>query len=233
MKHQNVKVVENGAKITLNLGRQGEYNVRDVIFDMSDFQQKYGDGTATIVHFPANGSAYTVPSLSGESKDSAILDGESLIWTIGKLATRYDGNGIAIITWVTLDGLKKSIKYNTYCKESVGDYGADKSAQQSYIDQMAELAATLSDLTGNLSEVAELAAEISEARENALSDIETQKNGAVNDINTAKSGSIEGINSAKELALDELDSEKEEAISSIRAARNVSVTGETLIFGGV
>ena len=222
MKHQNVKVVENGAKITLNLGRQGEYNVRDVIFDMSDFQQKYGDGTATIVHFPANGSAYTVPSLSGESKDSAILDGESLIWTIGKLATRYDGNGIAIITWLTLDGLKKSIKYNTYCKESVGDYGVDKSAQQSYIDQMAELAATLSDLTGNLSEVAELAAEISEARENAVSDIETQKNGAVNDIN-----------SAKESALDELDSEKEGAISSIRAAGTVSVTGETLIFGGV
>ena len=222
MKHQNVKVVENGAKITLNLGRQGEYNVRDVIFDMSDFQQKYGDGTATIVHFPANGSAYTVPSLSGESKDSAILDGESLIWTIGKLATRYDGNGIAIITWLTLDGLKKSIKYNTYCKESVGDYGADRSAQQSYIDQMAELAATLSDLTGNLSEVAELAAEISEARENAVSDIETQKNGAVNDIN-----------SAKESALDELDSEKEGAISSIRAAGTVSVTGETLIFGGV
>ena len=222
MKHQNVKVVENGAKITLNLGRQGEYNVRDVIFDMSDFQQKYGDGTATIVHFPANGSAYTVPSLSGESKDSAILDGESLIWTIGKLATRYDGNGIAIITWLTLDGLKKSIKYNTYCKESVGDYGDDRSAQQSYIDQMAELAATLSDLTGNLSEVAELAAEISEARENAVSDIETQKNGAVNDIN-----------SAKESALDELDSEKEGAISSIRAAGTVSVIGETLIFGGV
>lgn len=244
MQQQIIKLSENEAKSSINLGIQGEYNVREVLFDVSDFRETYGDGTAVIVHYPIKGFPYTVPPIQGVSKDAISIANDSVVWTIGKFATMHSGNGIAEIEWVTSDGLKKSRRYDTYCEKSIVGKELDESAQQSYIDQMAELAAKASELIDSINDAEEIVDSINEARETAASDIETAKENAVAnisgesadalaDINTAKTDATTDIQSAINSALTDLNTEKESAIASIRAAGTVSVQGETLIFGGV
>lgn len=198
-----VKVLSHGARVTIDLGRQGEYNIRQIIFDMSEFVQDFGEGIAVIVHSPDGGAAYTVPPTLGSTYDSAILVDNNLVWTIGQLATQHNGSGTVAINWFVADGLKKSIRYKTLCKPSINNNSESISAQQSYIDQMTELAA-----------------EMSEA-------------GAVlNDIRVASDDAVNAIRDERTNAVNDIRNEKEDAVTAVRNAARISVVNETLIYGG-
>lgn len=81
------------------IGRKGEFGVTELIFDCSEFNEKYGEGTAQIVH-SINGSVYIVPSEQ---------DGAEVSWTISASDTTETGTGSAEIRWYVDGGLKKSV----------------------------------------------------------------------------------------------------------------------------
>jgi len=135
-----MNVINANSQSVLKIGRQGEYGVSQVIFDLNKLIEEFGDGTAVLVHQPYSSSAYIVPPALGETYDGAVQDGDVLIWHIGQLATSYVGNGGAELRWYVEGKLKKSKIYDTQCIKALGETTVITDLQQSYIDQMAEIA---------------------------------------------------------------------------------------------
>lgn len=210
MIEQHIKVMESGPKEDIEIGRQGEYNVRQVVFDLSAIAAAVGHGTATIIHYPIDGAPYTVPAFAGESYDVAEQDGDTLTWTIGQLATQHKNNGLAVVTWTTAAGLKKSRRYKTKCQPSIEVSDVEQAAQQAYIDQMATIAA---DIAGSVQTAA----------------------GAVTDVQNAAAAAVQDVNSAVQSAdskIAEIRAAGDAAVAAASAAANVTVQNECLIYGG-
>ena len=91
------------------IGRKGEFGVTELIFDCSEFNEKYGEGTAQIVH-SINGSVYIVPSEQ---------DGAEVSWTISASDTTETGTGSAEIRWCIDGGLKKSVTIITIVQPAI------------------------------------------------------------------------------------------------------------------
>jgi len=218
---QNIKVMESGPKEDIEIGRQGEYNVRQVVFDLSAIAETVGPGTATIIHYPIDGAPYTVPAFAGESYDVAVQDGDTLTWTIGQLATQHKNNGVAVVTWTTAAGLKKSRRFKTKCQPSIEVSDVEQAAQQAYIDQMATIAA---DIAGSVQTAAGIVTDIETAVATGVTDIENAATAAVQDVNSA-------VQSA-DSKIAEIRAAGDAAVAAASAAANVTVQGECLIYGG-
>ena len=218
---QNIKVMESGPKEDIEVGRQGEYNVRQIVFDLTAIAEAVGPGTATIIHYPIDGAPYTVPAFAGDSYDSAVQDGNTLTWTIGQLATQHKNNGLAVVTWTTAAGLKKSRRYKTKCQPSIEVSDVEQAAQQAYIDQMATIAA---DIAGSVQEAAGAVTDVNNAATAGVKDIENAATAAVQDVNSA-------VQSA-DSKIAEIRAAGDAAVAAASAAANVTVQNECLIYGG-
>ena len=217
--------VTTGQKETLMLGRQGEYNVTEFVFNLSDLRDAVGDGIAVLLHYPYAGEPYIVPAEQGNTSDAAEQDGTTLTWKIGQLATLYKGEGIAVVSWVTESGLKKSHRYKTKVNRSIEDSVEEiTDVQQSYIDQMAALHAEIvADLRGaeGLKEEIEAAADDATARiQTAIGDAD----GKITDVQIAMNAADDKI--------DEINAAGAAAVQAAQTAANVSVVNETLVYGG-
>lgn len=221
MIEQHIKVMESGPKEDIEIGRQGEYNVRQVVFDLSAIAEAVGPGTATIIHYPIDGAPYTVPAFAGDSYDAAVQDGNTLTWTIGQLATQHKNNGVAVVTWTTAAGLKKSRRFKTKCQPSIEVSDVEQAAQQAYIDQMATIAA---DIAGSVQTAAGIVTDIETAVATGVTDIENAATAAVQDVNSA-------VQSA-DSKIAEIRAAGDAAVAAASAAANVTVQGECLIYGG-
>lgn len=221
MIEQHIKVMESGPKEDIEIGRQGEYNVRQVVFDLTAIAEAVGPGTATIIHYPIDGAPYTVPAFAGDSYDAAVQEGNTLTWTIGQLATQHKNNGVAVVTWTTAAGLKKSRRFKTKCQPSIEVSDVEQAAQQAYIDQMATIAA---DIAGSVQTAAGI-----------VTDIETTVATGVTDIENAATAAVRDVNSAVQSAdskIAEIRAAGDAAVAAASAAANVTVQGECLIYGG-
>jgi len=218
---QNIKVMESGPKEDIEVGRQGEYNVRQIVFDLTAIAEAVGPGTATIIHYPIDGAPYTVPAFAGDSYDAAVQDGNTLTWTIGQLATQHKNNGVAVVTWTTAAGLKKSRRFKTKCQPSIEVSDVEQAAQQAYIDQMATIAA---DIAGSVQTAAGIVTDIETAVATGVTDIENAATAAVQDVNSA-------VQSA-DSKIAEIRAAGDAAVAAASAAANVTVQGECLIYGG-
>ena len=218
---QNIKVMESGPKEDIEVGRQGEYNVRQIVFDLTAIAEAVGPGTATIIHYPIDGAPYTVPAFAGDSYDAAVQDGNTLTWTIGQLATQHKNNGVAVVTWTTAAGLKKSRRFKTKCQPSIEVSDVEQAAQQAYIDQMATIAA---DIAGSVQTAAGIVTDIETAAATGVKDIENAATAAVQDVNSA-------VQSA-DSKIAEIRAAGDAAVAAAGAAANVTVQGECLIYGG-
>lgn len=214
--------VATGQKEALMLGRQGEYNVTEFVFDLSDLHDAVGDGIAVLLHYPYRGEPYIVPADQGDTGDAAEQDGTTLTWKIGQLATLYKGEGIAVVSWVTESGLKKSHRYKTKVSRSIEDSVEEiTDVQQSYIDQMAALHAEIvADAEG-------LKEEIEAAADDATARIQT----AIRDAD-GKITDVQSVMNAADDKIDEINAAGAAAVQAAQTAANVSVVNETLVYGG-
>lgn len=185
------------------IGRQGEYNATQIIFDLTELKESVGEGTAALVHYPYNGEPYIVPATVGETYDAAVQEGTELTWTIGQLATMHHGDGVVVANWIAETGLKKSVRYKTKCYKSIGTATTITDAQQSYIDQMTQLS------TGMLNDLQE----------------------AENDIDE-KIGDVQEAIAAANSKIEEVEAAGSAAVAAAQAAANVTVVGECLVYGG-
>lgn len=100
----------------INLGKQGETNVRQVQLDVSRLVTLFGPGTVQLLHRrPGDVTPYPV---------ALTRSGDVVTWTVTAADTAYSGEGQAELQYFAGDSLAKSETYNTTITASQGDAGA-------------------------------------------------------------------------------------------------------------
>lgn len=95
----------------IGLGRAGENNARQIIFDLQPWVDQYGEGTASLVVRRAN-DAHPYPVAL------AITDNRAA-WTITDADTAQAGFGQAELLWMVGNTLAKSAIYTTYTAKAL------------------------------------------------------------------------------------------------------------------
>ena len=100
----------------INLGKQGETNVRQVQLDVSRLVTLFGPGTVQLLHRrPGDVTPYPV---------ALTRSGDVVTWTVTAADTAYSGEGQAELQYFAGDALAKSETYATTITASQGDAGA-------------------------------------------------------------------------------------------------------------
>lgn len=97
----------------LNLGYQGENDATRVLFDLSDFIEEYGAGTAQL--------AVQVPGDPGTYLAVIEQSGSVAVWTVGAEWLARAGSGRCQINWYVGEQIVKSQAYGTSVAASIGE----------------------------------------------------------------------------------------------------------------
>ena len=125
----SISTSESGTK-KIRLGRQGENEVRQVVFDLNSMVERYGDGLATLV-YQRNGDM--VPYVI-----NAIRSENSLKWLVDSTDTAKAGPGRAEIRWYVSGALAKTVIFTTETVESMSADTEVPDAFQSWYDKMVD-----------------------------------------------------------------------------------------------
>lgn len=126
----NIDISTFPSSSTIMIGKQGENNATQVVFDLSSFVDTFGDGSATLVF---QRGPDTVPYLV-----PAVHTGNSLVWTVSDTDTQYHGLGHAEVRWTVDNVLAKSVVFRTMCSKAItGDDPMPPEMEQWY-DAMIE-----------------------------------------------------------------------------------------------
>lgn len=111
MRTRNISVSDDYVP-TINLGRQGENEVSQVVFDVSELITDYGSGTAVVVvRRPTEITTY--------QHDDTVQSGDTVTWTVSSVDTEIDGNGNVQLFWMVNDAVAKTITYQTYVEPAL------------------------------------------------------------------------------------------------------------------
>lgn len=124
----NIIVTDEAVQPEIYLGRQGEKQAREIVFDLSALREKYGTGTATLYHQRSKDPA---PYLIAETT------GTTLTWTVSETDTVYAGIGYCEF-WYTFgtEGLSKSTMFATNVKASLSGDVIIPPAMQAWYDAL-------------------------------------------------------------------------------------------------
>ena len=129
MKVINISVLTD--KI-IRLGRRGEGNVRQIVFDCTCLVETYGSGTAQLLHRRCGDEA-PYPVLI-EQNDNIVT------WTVQESDTANVGIGEAEIIWMLPDGNAKSAVYETETLRSLSEPGDPPEPWQAWVDEVLKAA---------------------------------------------------------------------------------------------
>lgn len=139
MKKINVSLRHDQKEYKIEIGRKGEHDVTQVIFDVSDFVRLFGGGHCELVH--------SVPYSEESYPIITEMDGTNCIWTISASDTVKNGVGRATLRYYTENGLAKSCGIKTIihgCADSFDGVAPDP--VQEWVDQAAEFLGKLKAL---------------------------------------------------------------------------------------
>lgn len=124
----NITVTDEAVQPEIYLGRQGEKQAREIVFDLSALREKYGTGTATLYHQRSKDPA---PYLIGETT------GTTLTWTVSETDTVYAGIGYCEFRYTFgTEGLSKSTMFATNVKASLSGDVIIPAALQAWYDAL-------------------------------------------------------------------------------------------------
>ena len=125
----SISTAESGTK-KIKLGRQGENEVRQIVFDLKYMVEHFGDGLATLI-FQRNGdiAPYII---------STTRSGNSLTWLVNSTDTAKAGPGRAEIRWYVQGALAKTVIFSTETTESISADTEIPDEFQSWYDAMVE-----------------------------------------------------------------------------------------------
>ena len=156
-------------KNPLKLGRQGESGVTQVVFDLTDLMEIYGEGVPVLLYQRPGDTVPYEPDITVEDTE--------VIWLVDETDTGRHGSGTAEFQWLVDGGVLKAADYRVVILKSLACVCETVSASQLWIDQLValkqeavEAAATSTDAAADsetAAETAETAA--AEAAESATS----------------------------------------------------------------
>ena len=98
---------------TLYIGKQGENSANIAVFDLTDWVEEYGAGTAKLVH-QRNGDE--IPYIAQTTQS-----GSTLSWIFTSDDTAFNGYGKAQLNYYVDDVLAKTLIFTTKCDKSLTD----------------------------------------------------------------------------------------------------------------
>ena len=134
MKITTLNIGSLPASYGIVLGRRGENEATQIIFDVSSLVSTYGDGSAVLmVKRPTDTDAYP-----------AVIDrdGNTVVWTITTTETEVKGSGKCELFWYIGEALAKSIVFRTVVMEDIGAVVSEPpDPYESWVDSLTELGA--------------------------------------------------------------------------------------------
>lgn len=118
------------------LGRRGENEARQIIFDISSLISTYGPGAATLLaKRPTDTTAYPVPV------EQSVT---TVTWTVSDVDTAYPGDGQCELYYYVGDTLAKTYVYRTSIGQDIGNASSEPpDAWQSWVDEVLAAAANI------------------------------------------------------------------------------------------
>jgi len=133
---------------TIPLGRRGENEATQVVFDVSQLISTYGEGTAQLAaKLPNDSTPYPV---------SITQEGNTVTWLVTNADTQAVGNGECEMFWYVGDVLAKSVVYTTVIGRDIGDVG--ETPPDPYETWVEEVLAAAAEITGMTAEAETLPA---------------------------------------------------------------------------
>lgn len=139
-----MKTVTASPGIVLQLGRQGENNARQIVFDITDWKAEFGtDGTvALLAQRPGETEPYPV---------DIVVSGSAVTWLVSAADTAKAGiYGQAELQYRIGDVVVKSAIWRTFIADSLGTPSpTPPDPQQAWVDQVLDAAQTVETATAN------------------------------------------------------------------------------------
>lgn len=129
MKTITINTIYEGKRL-LPLGRQGENEAIQIVFDVSQLIADYGEGTAVLVAQRSQDVApYTIVTTRSDKK---------VTWTISSTDTLYQGVGKANLMWNVNNTIAKTIDFDTYVFPSISGVVTVPDELESWYNEMLE-----------------------------------------------------------------------------------------------
>ena len=157
MKVINIVVGQTPQSYGIVIGRRGENDATQIVFDVSQLVANYGDGSAVLMaKRPTDSTAYPV---------TTTRTGNNVTWTVSDTDTSYKGKGECELFWYVGETLAKTIVYSTTCGRDIGTTTQDApDAYETWVDELTALGAetlqNAQDAAQSASDAAASAAEI-------------------------------------------------------------------------
>lgn len=133
-----MRIIEAAPGKRIDLGREGENNAAQVVFDISDWVSEYGAGTAQLLAQRARDkSPYPVAMSTRTAADGDEEGGGSsateAVWVVSKVDTAYPGSGKCELQYYVDGAIIKSSAYETYVADALGENDAPEEAWMSKV----------------------------------------------------------------------------------------------------
>ena len=154
---------------TINLGRQGENDITEIVFDYSGLVEEYGEGTLSCI----------VQRKKTDDPYPTILTAENHMatWMVSSVDTAYAGTGKIQLSYMVDEQIKKSIIYKIKVEPSILPTSEDPPEPiKNYLDQMVEIG---TQVHSDAERISGLADEVIETAETAESNINQTASSAV------------------------------------------------------
>ena len=115
---------------TIHLGRTGENDVTEIVFDIAPWITQFGQGNVLL---NAKRACDTIPY----PVDIAVA-GNTAVWTISKKDVESYGTGKAELAYLVDGYIKKSVIFKTYTEKSLADIIPTPEDGQTWLDAMTE-----------------------------------------------------------------------------------------------
>ena len=113
---------------TVDLGRRGENFARQILFDLTAWQEAYGDGSASLLA--------QLPEQSTPYPCATTRDGNRLIWKISAADTSIAGKGKCELCYYVGDQLVKSVIFHTFIADSLAEPGPAPAPYTTWVDEV-------------------------------------------------------------------------------------------------
>ena len=144
-----INITVGSAMKSFSIGRRGENEATQIVFDVSALVSQYGDGTCVLMaKRPSDTNAYPV---------TVTRDGNAVTWLVSEVDTQYRGTGEAELFWYVGDTLAKSIVYTTQIGRDIGQ--ASETPPDPYETWLDTLTETAAEVTEAMREFTGLSAE--------------------------------------------------------------------------
>lgn len=126
--------VDECNKPEIIIGRRGTFGTEEIIFDLSDLIESYGNGSAVLmVKRPKDIAAYPTTTTQNENQ---------LSWIPNEIDTSYKGSGACELFWYVDGGLSKSVVYPLIIERDIGTTSETvPDPYESWIDDLTALGA--------------------------------------------------------------------------------------------